>query len=183
MLSTLVSTRLRLVPFARDDIAVLHALWTDADVRRHLWDDMVIPLARAAETVEAALAAAEQGVGMWTVRALHEPDTVIGFCGLRYLPDGNHVELLYGLLPRFWRRGLATEAAGAVLQYAFNELALERVFAGADSGNARSFGVLERLGMTQVPGGIANVPGVRYYVAVRPTDLRGSGATDSMRAT
>jgi hypothetical protein len=38
------------VPFASEDLDALHALWTDPDVRRYLWDDIVISRERAAET-------------------------------------------------------------------------------------------------------------------------------------
>ena len=175
MIPTVTTDRLVLVPFCRADVDVLHALWTDPGVRRYLWDDMVIPRRRAAETVEAALATADAaGVGMWSIRLLDQPDIVIGFCGLRFLPDGKDVELLYGLLPQFWRRGLATEASSAVLRYAFGELGLPRIFAGADAPNARSFGVMERLGMTPVPDGISGVPGAVYYVRSSDLDSRQS---------
>ena len=35
----LQSARLRLIPFENSDLVRLHALWTDPDVRRYLWDD------------------------------------------------------------------------------------------------------------------------------------------------
>jgi ribosomal-protein-alanine N-acetyltransferase len=178
MLPVVRTDRLLLVPFCRDDVDVLHAIWTDADVRRYLWDDLVIPRSRAAETVDAAIAAAQvTGVGMWTIRGIEAPDVVVGFCGLRYfdatahrtsggdsdVADGCTVELLYGLLPQYWRRGRATEASKAVLRYAFCELGLPRVFADADRGNVESFGVMVRLGMTPVHAGVAAVPGALYY--------------------
>ena len=55
---------------------------------------------------------------------------------------------LYGLFPACWRQGLATEAFREVLRYAFEDLGLDRVYAGADPPNEASFGVMERLGMT-----------------------------------
>ena len=153
-LPTLRTNRLVLEPFRREDIDELHALWADADVRRYLWDDEIISRERAVETVEAALRAADaNGVGMWTVRESAQPSELIGFCGLRGVSEVD-VELLYGLSPRYWRRGFATEAASVVLQYAFCELRLARVVAAADPDNRRSFGVLERLGMTPLPGGL-----------------------------
>jgi hypothetical protein len=51
------------VPFASEDLDALHALWTDPDVRRYLWDDIVISRERAAETVDDALTTAAVGLG------------------------------------------------------------------------------------------------------------------------
>ena len=175
-LPTLRTARLLMQPFQAADVDVLHALWTDADVRRHLWDDEVISRDRARSTVEAVIdCAAAAGIGMWTLREAGVPDVVIGFSGLRYLRADGEVELLYGLLPRFWRRGLATEASAAVLRYVFAELRLSRVFAGADQGNERSFGVMQRLGMTRVPDGIADVPGAVYYAIAADAFVRRQG--------
>jgi ribosomal-protein-alanine N-acetyltransferase len=72
---------------------------------------------------------------------------LIGFCGLRFIGETRDVELLYGIHPRLWGRGFATEAARAILQWAFRETTLPRVFAGADLPNAASFRVMEKLGM------------------------------------
>ena len=43
MEATLTTRRLELRPCAPADLDALHALFTDADVRRWLWDDEVIP--------------------------------------------------------------------------------------------------------------------------------------------
>jgi hypothetical protein len=31
----------------------------------------------------------------------------MGFCGFRFIGDGPEIELMYGLLPRYWGQGLA----------------------------------------------------------------------------
>jgi RimJ/RimL family protein N-acetyltransferase len=58
------------------------------------------------------------------------------------------IELLYSLAPTHWSRGLATEAATAVLAYAFDTLALPEVLATTDDGNHLSLRLLTRLGAT-----------------------------------
>ena len=164
ILPVLQTARLLLNPFEAEDGEMLHALWTDPDIRRHLWDDEVIPPARAAATVDAAIESARaSGVGMWTLRAVSAPSILIGFGGLRPLPDGTAVELLYGLRPDCWGRGLATDASEAILRYAFGTLALPRVLGGADASNGRSLGVMQRLGMTPLPDAVPGLPGATYY--------------------
>lgn len=125
----------------------LHNLWTDPDVRRWLWDGEVISRERAEETLRAGIESFERdGFGFWGVSE-GDGAELIGFCGLRFIGDSRDVEILYGIHPRLWRRGYATEAARAVLKWALEEAGLPRVYAGADAPNAASFRVMEKLGM------------------------------------
>jgi len=144
------TARLCMRPWTHADVDALHALWITPEVRRYLWDGTVITREQAVSVVDASLESfARDGFGMWAVLALSgDPgDAVIGFCGLRWFGEPPAVELLYGLDPRQWGQGLATEAARAMLRYGFDGRALERIFAGADSPNAASFRLMARLGM------------------------------------
>lgn len=144
----------------------LHALWTDPDVRRYLWDDLTIPRGRAEETVLAAIESAERsGIGMWCLEP-REGGALLGFCGLRGVGEADEVEVLYALRREHWGRGLATEAARAAVDWALEVHGLPRVLAGADRPNAASFAVMERLGMTPcaVPAGVPGDP--LYYERV-----------------
>jgi len=53
----------------------------------------------------------------------------------------------YGIGRPWWERGLATEAARAALDYAFEALGVAKVWARADPRNVGSVRVLEKLGM------------------------------------
>lgn len=144
----LCAKRLRLRPATVGDIPFLHRLWTDRDVRRYLWDDEVIAVEQAAEVVQASRDSfTRHGFGMWVVE-LAESGEPIGFAGLRTFGEAEEVEILYGLLPQHWHQGLATEAARAVLDHAFEHCHLPIVFAGCDPPNTASIEVMKRLGMT-----------------------------------
>jgi RimJ/RimL family protein N-acetyltransferase len=73
---------------------------------------------------------AEHGFGIWILR---DPTTgrVVGRAGLRHLlVEGTpEVELAYALLPEFWGRGLATDAARACVTIAREWLGLPSVVA------------------------------------------------------
>jgi RimJ/RimL family protein N-acetyltransferase len=144
----LTTQRLRLVPLAASDAPGLHHLFNQRPVRRYLWDDSPVSEQTVAGLIEAsARSFAGARYGFWRI-ALHAlPDALIGFAGLRETPEMGGVELLYGLEASYWGRGLATEAAGAVLRYAFDVAGLPEVVAGADPPNVASFRVMERLGM------------------------------------
>ena len=144
----ITTTRLYFQPFTMGDIDALHQLWTDPDVRRYLWDDEVITRETAEEAVRASLASFQtQRFGFWTLCFRKNPTTLIGFCGLRFFDDPPKIEILYGVAPIHWGKGLATEAARAVLRYGFEELRLEKIWGGADAPNVASIRVLEKLGM------------------------------------
>ena len=82
--------------------------------------------------------------------AIMEKDTheIIGWCGLDHLDRTmEHPVLFYLLKASYWGKGLATEAARAVLGYAFRELKLDRVDSGAAFENMASKRVMEKIGM------------------------------------
>ena len=67
---------------------------------------------------------------------------------LRTLPE-RHPSLAGAdeLKRKVWGRGIATQAAQACLRYAFEEVGIKRVIAGADAPNITSLRVIEKLRM------------------------------------
>jgi ribosomal-protein-alanine N-acetyltransferase len=55
--------------------------------------------------------------------------------------------LFYAISPSYQQHGYATEAAGALVDYAFDQLNLKRIIATTDDGNLGSIGVMRKLGM------------------------------------
>lgn len=72
---------------------------------------------------------------------------LVGAVGLRLVAPAGHAELGYWIGKPHWSRGLATEAAGAVLRYGFGQLGLERIFATHLQRNPASGRVMLKLGM------------------------------------
>lgn len=60
------------------------------------------------------------------------------------------VEIAWRLLPEFWGKGYATEAAAACLNYAKNELKIAEVVSFTSLPNTRSERVMQNIGMTRV---------------------------------
>ncbi len=76
-------------------------------------------------------------------------DRVIGNVDLH--PDWaeNITEIGYAVARERWNQGIATEAARAAVEYAFDVMLVDKVFARADPRNAASLRVLEKVGMTR----------------------------------
>lgn len=163
----LETNRLRLRPVTATDLDALHALWTDKDVRKYLWDDRVITRDETAGQLALShVSFDEHGFGHWAV-SVAAADDLIGFASLRYFGDPPEVEVLCGFYADHWGQGLATEAAAAVMQYGFHELGLDSIYGGADPPNRRSFALMERLSMRfakrMTIGGIEAI----YHVVTR----------------
>jgi RimJ/RimL family protein N-acetyltransferase len=145
----LSTERLTLRPFAPENVDDLHELLTDVDVRRHLLDDVVVSREWVEEEILSSQARfVESGCGLWTLEE-RSRDSLVGFVGFRPFFDPPELQLLYGLLPSHWGRGLATEAAAAAVDYAFGVLGLDEVRAATDAPNTASIAVLQRLGMRE----------------------------------
>ncbi len=76
---------------------------------------------------------------------LKETGKLIGGCGLRQ--DGKQGEIGYCLNPEYWRKGYASEAAAAMIEFGFKELGLHRIYATCRPDNVGSAKVLEKVGM------------------------------------
>lgn len=102
----------------------------------------------------------ERGWGLWAVDVmkptLELPDRkFIGFVGLAIPRFDAHftpcVEIGWRLARAAWGQGFATEAANAVIQFAFRQLNLPEIVSFTASCNKRSERVMQRLGMSHSP--------------------------------
>ena len=97
----------------------------------------------------------ERGFTFWPIERKQDGE-LLGFCGLK-LADGpgcgfiGEYEVGWRLREDAWGQGYAKEAAIASLDFAFDRLAAERVFAVTFAGNEPSWGLMERLGMRRRP--------------------------------
>jgi len=89
----------------------------------------------------------QQGYGIWPV--VHKQDQrVIGECGITQIPGHEpDIEIAWIYNKGYHGCGYATEAARAVMDFAFAELNVRRLYALIDRFNAPSIAVANRLGM------------------------------------
>ena len=105
----------------------------------------------------------KDGFGLFAV-VLKETDEFIGFIGLSvpsFKADFTpRVEIGWRLHKRFWKKGLATEGAKAVLDFAFSELKLDELVSFTAEINLPSIAIMERIGMVRDADGDFDHPNV-----------------------
>jgi RimJ/RimL family protein N-acetyltransferase len=97
----------------------------------------------------------ERGFTFWAVERRADGE-LLGFCGIKIADDeGKPVEGMHEVGWRLredaWGQGYAREAATASLDFAFEPAGAEEVVALTVIGNAPSWRLMERLGMTRRP--------------------------------
>ena len=147
---TLHTARLTLRPFIDADAGALFALHSNARVLRY-WDKPPWTDPSLAERFLATCTQmADEGTGARLVIERVPDGTFLGWCTFsRWNPDYRSASLGYCFGEEAWGHGYATEAARAVLAWAFDTLDLNRVQAETDTRNDASAHVLEKLGFVR----------------------------------
>lgn len=94
------------------------------------------------------------GFGLFAVE-LKKTESMIGWVGVQNVPIEAHftpaVEIGWRIASEHWNQGYATEAAGRVLKFSFDDINLSEVVAMTYVGNHRSRRVMEKLNMAYNP--------------------------------
>jgi ribosomal-protein-alanine N-acetyltransferase len=174
----LTSERLGFRTWEEGDLELAVALWGHPEVARFIHAGG--PPSRAAIAERLArerLTQAELGYQYWPIFLL-EAGQFVGCCGLRpYRVDEQILELGTHIHPTFWRRGLALEAARAVIGHAFARLDVRALFAGHNPANEASRQLLAKLGFRHSHDELYPPTGLLHpsYLLRREDDGQGPG--------
>jgi RimJ/RimL family protein N-acetyltransferase len=142
--------RLLLRPYTPEDFEAFRAMHGRDDVARFLpWETRDADASRAAlERHQRNLRLEKDDDGV-SLAAVDKATGRLAGEAVLFLRSVEHRggEVGYLLHPDFWGRGLATEAAGAMLQIGFDWMRMHRVIGRIDARNHGSAAVLTRLGM------------------------------------
>lgn len=119
----------------------------DPNVMRYVHDSVPLTDGEADSALASTIERYEKlGFGDWAI-VDRDLGGIIGESGLGILEGFDEIEIGWMLLPDYWGRGLALEAAAAVRNYAQQGLGLKRLTALTRPDNGRSILLAERLGM------------------------------------
>jgi RimJ/RimL family protein N-acetyltransferase len=147
-LTILKTERLILRQLTTEDAEFIFELLNDPSFIRNIGDRNIRTIDDAsAYIVKGPVASyAKNGFGLWLV-ILKETTEAIGMCGLIRRENLEDVDIGYALLPKFWSKGYAVEAARATRDYAKDVVGLKRIVAIVDPANQGSIRVLEKIGL------------------------------------
>lgn len=170
----LQTERLILREFTIEDVDAFASLMADPEVMRFsINGPMDKELARESFQKRILDHYSQYGYGLYA--AIQKKDNcLIGFIGLisQNIDGENKTELGYRLHPRYWGKGLATEACLAVCQYAFTQLGMNELISVIDPENIRSIEVAKRVGMKYLKdASFHNIP-VQIYMIKAPENTK-----------
>ena len=140
--------RLILRPMTEEDAEFILELVNEPSFIQNIGDRNVRTIADARSYIMNGPIASydKNGFGL-DLLVLKETGESIGMCGLIRRNGLDDVDIGYALLPKFWSRGYAVEAAQATKAYAKDVIGLKRIVAITDPANAGSIRVLEKIGL------------------------------------
>lgn len=146
-MTDLKTQRLILRRLNADDAPFILTLLNEPSFIRYIGDKSVRDLEAARQYILNGPVASydRNGFGLNLVE-LKDSHTPMGICGLLKRDELPDPDIGFALVPDFWSKGFAFEAATAVLQDARERLHLERILAITSLDNEASINLLQRLG-------------------------------------
>lgn len=166
----LETERLQLRRVTLDDADLMLAIWNDPAFVRYVGDRGVrnIEQARNAVKSSALRLYAEFGYGPYVV--MQKSDNArIGICGLFRREHLDEPDIGFALLPDYCGKGLAGEAAFAVLAHSRDDLGLETITAIVSPENESSIALIRKLGLSFA--GMITMPGEEQEICLYRTVL------------
>jgi RimJ/RimL family protein N-acetyltransferase len=159
--------RLILRQFEPGEGQLIYTLNEDPEITRYTGDP-VRDLAHANEVLEEVILPqyALYNHGRWAVHTKPGME-FIGWCGLKYRPELDEIDLGYRFNKTAWGKGYASEAAMASINYGFEKLGLRRIVGRAMPGNIASIKVLEKCGMKYVGEEVVDGHEAKTYEIIR----------------
>jgi RimJ/RimL family protein N-acetyltransferase len=149
----LETDRLILRPLELSDAASMFAMDNNLKVHKYLWQNPTQTIEETIKTIEYVCSQYEKNnIGRFAT-IIKETGEFIGWTGIKYIDDHiengntNFYDYGYRLDEKFWRKGYATEASIAWLNYGFNQMNIDIMNAYTHSQNGASNHILQKVGM------------------------------------
>ncbi len=136
----------------QSDLDGMFELDSDPEVHKHLGNKTISDKNQIAQVINFVRQQyIDHGIGRWAIID-KRTNAFMGWTGLKFVTEvtnghKNYYDLGYRLIRKYWGLGIATETALISLNYAFNTLKIDEVYAAASCENLASNKILQKVGM------------------------------------
>lgn len=151
----LETERLILRPLSSEDAETIYTNWSsDPDVARYMsWNVHTdVSMTREWLAFEDSVVNTREYYTFGYV--LKESGELIGSGGINYIDEKQCYIIGYNLMKTCWGKGLATEAAKRIFDFAVNELGIKTIYAFHATDNPASGRVLTKIGLIYTNDGV-----------------------------
>ena len=128
---------------------------SDKEVHTYLGNNPIKSIDDAKQIIDnIKLQYKNNGIGRWAV-VEKQSGNFIGWSGFKLITDTindktQYYDLGYRFIKKYWGKGYATETALASLEFGFEKLKQENIYAMADTQNSASNKILKKIGMSRI---------------------------------
>ena len=160
--------RLILRQFTEADAPLILSLNSDPEIVKYVHEPTLKTVEQAEKILQdIILTQYKNNLGRWAIHTRSDMN-FIGWCGLKYRPELDEIDLGYRLMQKAWGKGFATEAAQHSLEHGFTKLNLKLITGRAHIENIASIKVLEKIGMNFIGESIVDECPVKTYTKSNP---------------
>jgi RimJ/RimL family protein N-acetyltransferase len=140
--------RLKIRRFTIEDAAAVLEFGSNEEVIKLTGDKTISSVEEAENIIKNVWLPEYDTYGYARMAVIYKKDKkLIGFAGLKFEKEWNVTDIGYRFLPKYWGKGIATEASLPFIFYGFNVLKLPKIVGVAFTENIASCKVLENLGL------------------------------------
>lgn len=160
MFINLETERLLLRGIGKDDSEFILKQFSTQEVNRYLYDaEPISSLEEAMEIIDFYIESEPRDQHRWII-ILKDSNEKIGTCGFHcWNHENGEVELGYDLQPAYWKQGYMREALTEILDFAKENMHIEKVYAHIYPENLASVRIAEKMGFKRT--------GEQYYEVFR----------------
>jgi len=163
--------RLILRPFTMEDAAAVVRFGSENRTQELTGDVGIYTIEKAQEIIQEVWLKEYEQYGYARMAVMvKSSNELIGFSGLKHLPELNAPDLGYRFLPDYWGQGIATEAGRVILDWGFKNFDFEKIVAFSFAFNFGSMGVLRKLNFNYLKH--APYPGEHSYIHLNWYELQ-----------
>ncbi|WP_339611148.1 GNAT family N-acetyltransferase, partial [uncultured Planktosalinus sp.] len=153
--------------FSQEDAGDFYEMNNDPEVIKYTGDPPFSNIHAASEFIKSYNTYSVFGYGRWAVCDKFTNE-FLGFCGLKFHPKENLVEIGYRLKRKYWGKGYATESTIAVIKYGFKKFNFNAIYGFVENLNTASYNVLIKCGLELLFKTKHDGKSVRFYRVLHP---------------